>query len=147
MCRAATSAFWPLPPSLPGHSWTHSAVEAIDEARPSPRRTSWKARVMKKPGSLFLFTASARSERSTMMKDQSHTWPGRGSPSWHARWQNKHIESAKGSAHEGQPAEPPAFHHFLEAVRRQMQPEGRALHQAGMLQYLRTLLLQDVTLA
>src|SRR5690348_6413914 len=81
------------------------------------------------------------------MKDQSHTSPGRGSPSWHARWQNKHAETVKEVAPEGQPAEPPSFDHFLEAVTRQMQPEGRALHQAGMHRYLRTLLPQDVTLA
>jgi len=36
---------------------------------------------------------------------------------------------------------------FLEAVKRQMQPEGRAQHTAGMLQHLRTLLPNDVILA
>jgi hypothetical protein len=97
--------------------------------------------------SLFLFTASARSERSSTMKDQSQPSPGRGSPPWHSRWQNKHAEPAKESALEGHSAEPTAFDHFLEAAKRQMQPEGRALHQAGMHRYLRTLLPQDVMLA
>jgi hypothetical protein len=40
-----------------------------------------------------------------------------------------------------------SFDQFLEAVKLQMQPEGRALHNAGMLQHLRTLLPNDVTLA
>ena len=40
-----------------------------------------------------------------------------------------------------------SFDQFLEAVRRQMQPEGRAQHTAGMHQHLRTLFPSDVTLA
>jgi hypothetical protein len=51
------------------------------------------------------------------------------------------------SALEGTSAQPPSFDQFLEAVRLHMQPEGRAQHQAGMHQYLRTLLPEDVTLA
>lgn len=81
------------------------------------------------------------------MNDPLHPSPGQGAPSWHTRWQNKHAEPAKESALESLSAKPPAFDHFIEAVKRQMQPEGRALHQAGIHQYLRTLLPQDVTLA
>lgn len=81
------------------------------------------------------------------MKDPLHTSPGRDTTSRHARWQNKHAEPAKDSAPEGQSAKPTSFDQFLEAVKRQMQPEGRALHQAGMHRYLGTLLPQDVTLA
>ena len=36
---------------------------------------------------------------------------------------------------------------FIEAVKVQLQPEGRAQHTAAMHQYLRTLLPNDVTLA
>jgi hypothetical protein len=36
---------------------------------------------------------------------------------------------------------------FLDAIRTQMQPEGRALHQAGMLRELLPRLPDDVTLA
>jgi len=39
------------------------------------------------------------------------------------------------------------FDRFLEAVKLQMQPEGRAQRTAGMHQHLRTLLPHDVTLA
>lgn len=81
------------------------------------------------------------------MQDQFQTAPRRGATSWHSRWQNKHAEPAKESALEGLSSKPTAFDHFLEAVKWQMQPEGRALHQAGMHQYLRTLLPQGVTLA
>ena len=81
------------------------------------------------------------------MKDPLHTSPRRDATSWHVRWQNKHAEPSKEVASEGQLAESPSFDHFLEAVQRQMQPEGRALHQAGMHRYLRTLLPQDATLA
>lgn len=81
------------------------------------------------------------------MKDPLHTSPRRDAASRHAHWQNKHAAPGKDSASVGQPAESPSFDHFLEAVQRQMQPEGRALHQAGMHRYLRTLLPQDVTLA
>jgi hypothetical protein len=39
------------------------------------------------------------------------------------------------------------YDQFLEAVKEQMQPEGRAQHMAGMHQYLCTLLPGEVTLA
>ncbi len=81
------------------------------------------------------------------MKDHLQASPGRGASSGHSRWQHKHAEPAKEPALEGLSSKPAAFDHFLEAVKRQMQPEGRARHQAGMHQYLRTLLPQDVTLA
>lgn len=81
------------------------------------------------------------------MKDPLHTSPGRGITLRHARWQNKHAEPAMDSAPEGQPVKPTSFDQFLEAVKQHMQPEGRALHQAGIHQYLRTLLPEDVTLA
>lgn len=80
------------------------------------------------------------------MHDQSQTSPRRGT-SWHSRWQQKHAEPAKESALECHSAKPTSFDQFLEAVKLQMQPEGRAQHQAGMHHYLRTLLPKDVTLA
>lgn len=81
------------------------------------------------------------------MHDQSQTSPGCGTTFWHARWQNKHAGPAKEPTLEAISLEPTALDRFLEAVKRQIQPEGRALHQAGMHQYLSTLLPQDVTLA
>lgn len=81
------------------------------------------------------------------MKEPLHSSPQRDTASRLARWRSNHAEPAQESTLEDQSAEPSAFDRFLEAVRRQMQPEGRALHQAGMHQYLRTLLPPDVTLA
>jgi hypothetical protein len=72
---------------------------------------------------------------------------GGGSKSWHARWQKKHALPAKDSALEGNSSQPTSFDQFLEAVKLQMRPEGRAQHTAGMHQHLRTLLPNDVTLA
>jgi hypothetical protein len=82
-----------------------------------------------------------------MMTDQFHTSPRKVSKSWHSRWQKKHALPANDSALEGDSSQPTSFDQFLEAVKLQMQPEGRALHTAGMLQHLRTLLPNDVTLA
>ena len=81
------------------------------------------------------------------MNDPLQPSPSRGSPSWHSRWQKKHAGKAQDSASVGQASGPASFDQFLEAVRLQMQPEGRAQHTAGMHQYLRTLLPGDVTLA
>ena len=81
------------------------------------------------------------------MNDPLHTSPRKGSKSWHSRWQKKHAFPAKDSALEGHSSQPTSFDQFLEAVKLQMQPEGRALHQAGMHQHLRALLPKDVTLA
>ena len=81
------------------------------------------------------------------MKDQIQTSPQRVSESWHARWQKKHAFPAQDSALEGHSDQQASFDQFLEAVRLQMQPEGRAQHMAGMHRYLRTLLPDDVTLA
>jgi hypothetical protein len=81
------------------------------------------------------------------MNDQFQTSPRRVSTSWHSRWQEKHALPAKDSALEGNSSQQTSFDQFIEAVTLQMQPEGRAQHQAGMHQYLRTLLPQDVTLA
>ena len=81
------------------------------------------------------------------MNDQFPTSPRMGSKSWHSRWQKKHAFPAKDSALEGNSDQHPSFDHFLEAVKLQMQPEGRALHIVGMHQHLRTLLPHDVTLA
>jgi hypothetical protein len=81
------------------------------------------------------------------MNDQFQTSPREGSKSWHSRWQKKHAFPAKDSALKGHSSQPTSFDHFLEAVRRQMQPEGRAQHTVGMHQHLRTLLPHDVTLA
>ena len=78
------------------------------------------------------------------MNDQFHSSPGKVSKSWHSRWQKKHALPEKESALEGNSDQ---FDQFLEAVKLQMQPEGRALHTAGMLEYLVTLLPTDVTLA
>jgi hypothetical protein len=82
-----------------------------------------------------------------MMNDQFPTSPRMVSKSGHSRWQKKHALPAKDSALEGNLSQYASFDQFLEAVKLQMQPEGRALHNAGMLQYLRTLLPNDVTLA
>jgi hypothetical protein len=82
-----------------------------------------------------------------MMNDQFHTSPRGDSKSWHSRWQKKHALPAKDSALEGHSSQHTSFDQFIEAVKLQMQPEGRALHTAGMLEYLRTLLPNDVTLA
>jgi len=82
-----------------------------------------------------------------MMHDPFHTSPRRVSTSWHSRWQKKHALRAKDSVLEGHSSQPPSFDQFLEAIKLQMQPEGRAQHQAGMHQHLRTLLPPDVTLA
>ncbi len=78
------------------------------------------------------------------MNDPFQTSPRMVSKSGHSRWQKKHALPAKDSALEGNASQ---FDQFLEAVRLQMQPEGRALHTAGMLEHLRTLLPDDVTLA
>ncbi len=78
------------------------------------------------------------------MNDQFQTSPRKVSQSGHSRWQKKHALPVKDSALEGNASQ---FDQFLEAVKLQMQPEGRALHNAGMLEYLRTLLPNDVTLA
>ena len=78
------------------------------------------------------------------MNDQFQTSPGMVSKSRHLRWQKKHALSVKDSALESSSHQ---FDQFLETVRLQMRPEGRALHTAGMLEYLRTLLPNDVTLA
>ena len=75
------------------------------------------------------------------MNDQFQTSPRMVSKSWHSRWQKKHAFPAKDSS------QPTSFDQFIEAVKLQMQPEGRALHTAGMLQHLRTLLPNEVTLA
>jgi len=82
-----------------------------------------------------------------MMNDQFPTSPRMVSKSGHPRWQKKHALPAKDSALESHSDQQASFDQFLEAVKRQMQPEGRALHTAGMLQHLRTLLPNDVTLA
>jgi hypothetical protein len=79
-----------------------------------------------------------------MMNDQFQTSPRMVSKSGHSRWQKKHTLPVKDSALDGISDQ---FDQFLEAVKLQMQPEGRALHTAGMLEYLRTLLPNDVTLA
>ena len=82
-----------------------------------------------------------------MMNDQFQTSPRMVSKSGHSRWQKKHALPVKDSALEGNSYQHASFDQFLEAVKLQMQPEGRALHNAGMLQHLRTLLPNDVTLA
>jgi len=82
-----------------------------------------------------------------MMKDQFHTSPRMVSQSGHSRWQKKHTFPAKDSAREGNVYQQTSFDQFLEAVKLQMQPEGRAQHTAGMHQHLRTLLPNDVALA
>ena len=82
-----------------------------------------------------------------MMNDPFHTSPRGESKSWHSRWQKKHALPAKDSALEGHSDQQASFDQFLEGVKLQVQPEGRALHTAGMLQYLHTLLPNDVTLA
>ena len=81
------------------------------------------------------------------MNDPFHTSPRRVSTSWHSRWQKKHAFPAKDSPLEGNSSQQTSFDQFLEAIRLQMQPEGRAQHQAGMHQHLRTLLPPEVTLA
>jgi hypothetical protein len=81
------------------------------------------------------------------MNDQFQTSPRRVSKSWHSRWQKKHALPAKDSVLEGNSYQHTSFDQFIEAVRLQMQPEGRAQHTAGMHQHLRTLLPKDVTLA
>lgn len=78
------------------------------------------------------------------MNDQFQTSPKMVSKSGHSRWQKKHALPEKDSALEGNSDQ---FDQFLKAVKLQMQPEGRALHTAGMLEYLRTLLPTNVTLA
>ena len=79
-----------------------------------------------------------------MMNDQFQTSPRMVSKSGHSRWQKKHTLPVKDSALDGISDQ---FDQFLEAVKLQMQPEGRAQHTAGMHQHLRTLLPNDVTLA
>jgi len=81
------------------------------------------------------------------MNDQFQSSPRRVSKSWNSQWQKKHALPAKDLALEGNSAQQTSFDQFIEAVKLQMQPEGRAQHQAGMLQHLRTLLPNDVTLA
>ncbi len=81
------------------------------------------------------------------MNDPFQTSPRLVSKSGHSRWQKKHALPAKDSALEGNLSQHASFDQFLEAVKLQMQPEGRALHTAGMLEHLRTLLPNDVTLA
>jgi hypothetical protein len=81
------------------------------------------------------------------MNQPRHIAPQGDPPSGRSRWQHQHADPALESALEGDAATPTAFEHFFAAVTRQMQPEGRALHQAGMHRYLRTLLPADVTLA
>ena len=73
--------------------------------------------------------------------------PRRGSTSWHSFWQKKHAGRAPDAPSVGHSLKPLSFDPFLEVVRRQMQPEGRAQHTAGMHQYLCTLLPDDVSLA
>src|SRR5258708_39812524 len=82
-----------------------------------------------------------------MMNDQFPTSPWMVSKSGHSRWQKKHALPAKDSALEGNSSQPISFDQFLEAVKLQMQPEGRAQHTAGMHRHLRNLLPHDVTLA
>jgi len=81
------------------------------------------------------------------MNDPFQTSPQVVSKSWHSRWQKKHASPAKDSALEGHSYQHTSFDQFLEAIKLQMQPEGRAQHTAGMHQHLRTLLPYDVTLA
>jgi hypothetical protein len=81
------------------------------------------------------------------MNDQFPTLPRMVSKSGHSRWQKKHALPAKDSAREGNLSQHASFDQFLEAIKLQMQPEGRAQHNAGMLQHLRTLLPNYVTLA
>lgn len=81
------------------------------------------------------------------MNDPFQTSPQMVSQPWHSRWQKKHARHAKDLALDGNSDQQTSFDHFLEAVRRQMQPEGRAQHTAGMHQHLRTLLPPDVSLA
>ncbi len=81
------------------------------------------------------------------MNDPFHTSPRMVSKSGLSRWQKKHALPGKDSALEGNLYQPTSFDQFLEAVKLQMQPEGRAQHTAGMHQHLRTLLPNDVTLA
>ena len=81
------------------------------------------------------------------MNDQFQTSPRMGPKSWHSRWQEKHALSAKDLVLAGNSSKSTSFDQFIEAVKLQMQPEGRAQHTAGMHQYLRTLLPHDVTLA
>src|SRR5260370_22432225 len=82
-----------------------------------------------------------------MMKDQIQTAARMVSKAGHCRWQKKHALPAKDSGLEGNLNQHTSFDQFLEAVKLQMQPEGRAQHTAGMHQHLRTLLPNDVTLA
>ena len=82
-----------------------------------------------------------------MMNDQFQTSTRKVSKSGHSLWQKKHALPVKDSTLEGPSDQQASFDQFLEAVKLQMQPEGRALHTAGMLEYLRTLLPNDVTLA
>ncbi len=81
------------------------------------------------------------------MNNPLQSLPQGGSKSWHSRWQKKHALPAKDVALDGNSDQQTSFDQFLEAVRRQMQPEGRAQHIAGMHQHLRTLLPSDVALA
>jgi hypothetical protein len=82
-----------------------------------------------------------------MMNDPFQTSPRMVSKSWHSRWQKKHALPAKDLAPDGTSDQQTSFDQFLEAVRQQMQPEGRGQHTAGMHQHLCTLLPHDVTLA
>lgn len=81
------------------------------------------------------------------MKKPFPSSPRRGSTSWHSFWQKKHARRAADAESRGHSLKPLSFDPFLEAVRRQMQPEGRAQHTAGMHQYLCTLIPDDVSLA
>jgi hypothetical protein len=65
----------------------------------------------------------------------------------HVQGQKKPAVSAKDAALAGNSEQQIAFDSFIEAVKQNMQPEGRAQHMAGMHQHLRTLLPDDVTLA
>src|SRR5215472_9428630 len=82
-----------------------------------------------------------------MMNDQFQPSPRRVSKSRHSQWQEKHALPAQDSTLEGNSYQHTSFDQFIQAVKLQMQPEGRAQHQAGMHQYLLTLLPHDVTLA
>ena len=61
-----------------------------------------------------------------------------GEPHWVGTWMAVLVRS------EGNSYQHTSFDQFIEAVELQMQPEGRALHTAGMHQHLRTLLPHDM---
>jgi hypothetical protein len=85
------------------------------------------------------------------MKDHVHNLPRMVSKFRHSPWQKKHTPPVKKSALESHSqqdtSKPTPFDPFIEAVKQQMQPEGRAQHHAGMLHYLLTHLPDEVTLA